>query len=159
MNPKVTPFLWFDTQAEEAANLYVSLFKNSKILNVVKSPKGAPGPEGGVMVVAFEIDGAKFTAMNGGPLFTFNESISMVITCEDQAEVDHFWDGLTANGGHPGRCGWLKDRFGLSWQVVPKQLRVLMSDPDREKAARVMAAMMRMDKIVVADLEAAASGE
>ena len=102
MIQKITPFLWFDTQAEEAVNLYVSLFKDSKILNMVRNPKGAPGPEGSIMIVAFELDGVKFTAMNGGPMFTFNESISMVITCEDQTEVDHFWNGLTANGGHHG---------------------------------------------------------
>lgn len=159
MIPKVTPFLWFDTQAEEAANLYVSLFENSKILNIVRSPKGAPGPEGGVMIVAFEIDGAKFTAMNGGPMFTFNESISMVIRCADQAEVDHFWNGLTADGGHAGQCGWLKDKFGLSWQVVPDALPKLMSDPDRTKAGRVMQAMMKMGKIIIADLQAAYNQE
>lgn len=156
MIQKITPFLWFDTQAEEAVNLYVSLFKDSKILNMVRNPKGAPGPEGSIMIVAFELDGVKFTAMNGGPMFTFNESISMVITCEDQTEVDHFWNGLTANGGHPGRCGWLKDRYGLSWQVVPHQLQTLMSDPDPIRVGRVMAAMMAMDKIDTAGLEQAA---
>ena len=154
MIPKITPFLWFDTQAEEAANFYVSLFKNSKILNVVRNPKGAPGPEGSAMIVAFELDGAKFTALNGGPIFKFNEATSFVVNCENQEEVDHFWDGLSA-GGTIGDCGWLKDKYGLSWQVVPQQLRTLMSDPDPVKTGRVMQAMMKMKKIVIADLEAA----
>ena len=155
MIPKITPFLWFDTQAEEAANLYVSLFKNSKILNIVRNPKGAPGPEGAAMIVAFELDGAKFTAINGGPVFKFNEATSFVVNCENQEEVDHFWNGLSADGGKTGDCGWLKDKFGLSWQVVPQQLRTLMSDPDPMKSGRVMQAMMKMHKIVIADLQAA----
>ena len=159
MIPKVTPFLWFDTQAEEAANLYVSLFKNSKILNIVKTPKNAPGPEGSVMIVAFELDGAKFSAINGGPIFKFNEATSFVINCENQEEVDHFWNGLSADGGKTSDCGWLKDKFGLSWQVVPQQLRTLISDPDPVKAARVMGAMMKMKKIVIADLESAYNQE
>ncbi len=155
MIPKVTPFLWFDDNAEEAANLYVSLFPNSRILNVVRTPDGMTGNESKVMIVAFELDGAKFTALNGGPIFKFNEATSFVIRCADQAEVDHFWDGLIADGGQQSQCGWLKDRFGLSWQVVPDALPRLMSDPDRVKAGRVMQAMMKMGKIIVADLEAA----
>ena len=159
MMPKITPFLWFDQNAEEAANLYVSLFPNSKILNIVRTPNGGAGPEGSVLVVAFELDGVKFSAMNGGPMFKFNESISMVIHCKDQEEVDHYWNGLIADGGHASQCGWLKDRFGLSWQVIPDALPKLMSDPDRTKAARVMGAMMKMDRIIVADLEAAYNRE
>ena len=154
--PKITPFLWYDTQAEEAANLYVSLFPNSKILNVVRTPKGGPGAEGAVLVVAFELDGVKFTAMNGGPMFTFNESISMVIHCKDQEEVDHYWNGLTENGGQESACGWLKDPYGLSWQVTPEILTKLLGDSDREKAGRVMQCMMTMQKLDVAKLQAAA---
>ncbi len=157
MNQKITPFLWYDGQAEEAANLYVSLFKNSKILNVVHSPKGAPGPEGAVMVVAFELDGVPFTALNGGSYFTFNESTSFVIHCKDQAEVDHFWEGLIADGGKPGDCGWLKDKFGLSWQVTPDILPQLIGDPDPARAGRAMQAMMTMQKIDIAAIEAAAN--
>ena len=159
MTPKITPFLWYNTEAEEAANLYVSLFKNSKIVSTVRNPKGAPGPEGSVLIVAFELDGAKFTAMNGGPMLKFNEATSFVINCENQEEVDHFWNGLSANGGATSQCGWLKDRYGLSWQVVPNALPKLMSDPDRVKAGRVMQAMMKMTKIVIADLEAAYNQE
>lgn len=153
--PKITPFLWFDNQAEEAANFYVSIFQNSKILNIVRNPAGAMGPEGEVMVAAFELDGTKFTALNGGPLFKFSEAISFVINCEDQAEVDYFWDKLSV-GGAESRCGWLRDKFGLSWQVVPSALRILLSDPDRAKAARVNQAMMQMTKIDIASLEKAA---
>ena len=153
--PKITPFLWFENQAEEASNFYVSIFKNSKILNIVRNPAGATGSEGEVMVVAFELDGTKFTALNGGPLFKFSEAISFVINCEDQAEVDYFWDKLSA-GGQAGQCGWLKDKYGLSWQVVPQTLRTLMSNPDRVKVVRVNQAMMQMTKIDIAGLEKAA---
>lgn len=155
MIPKITPFLWFDTQAEEAANLYISLFPNSKILNIVRTPKGGVGPEGSVLVVAFELDGVKFTAMNGGPLFKFNESISMVIHCNDQVEVDHYWNGLIADGGQASDCGWLKDKFGLSWQVTPEILTQYLGDADREKAGRVMQCMMTMQKLDIAKLQAA----
>ena len=155
---KITPFLWFDTQAEEAANFYVSVFKNSKILSVSRYPEGEgmPGPAGRVMVVSFEIEGETFTALNAGPHFKFSEAISFVIDCADQAEVDYFWNTLTADGGQPSQCGWLKDRFGLSWQVTPRRLMELASDPDKAKAGRVMAAMMKMTKIDIAALEAAA---
>jgi predicted 3-demethylubiquinone-9 3-methyltransferase (glyoxalase superfamily) len=142
---KISPMLWFDNQAEEAANFYVSLFPNSRIVSA------------GGMTVAFELDGVPFTGLNGGLMFKFNEAVSFVIDCEDQAEVDRYWDALLADGGSPSQCGWLKDRFGLSWQVVPKALGRLMSDPDKAKAGRVAAAMMKMIKLDVAALEAAAA--
>ena len=157
---KVHPFLWFDGQAHEAAELYCSLFRNSKILSVVRYPPGSPGGmEGKVMTVEFELDGLRYSALNGGPNFKFTEAVSFVIDCEDQAEVDHYWNGLIADGGAPSQCAWLKDRFGLSWQVVPKALPRLMSDPDPAKAQRVVQAMLKMSKIIVADLEAAYAGE
>lgn len=153
---KIHPFLWFDGQAQEAAELYVSLFPNSKILSVVRYPPGSPGGmEGKVMTVEFELSGTRFTALNGGPNFKFTEAVSFVIDCEDQAEVDRYWDGLIAGGGSASQCAWLKDRFGVSWQVVPKALPRLMSDPDPAKSGRVVQAMLKMSKIIVADLEAA----
>ena len=150
---KVTPFLWFDTQAEEAMNFYVALFRNSKVNNISR------GPDGRAFTVAFELDGQEFMALNAGPLFKFNESISMFVSCEDQTEVDYFWDKLTADGGEESMCGWLKDKYGLSWQIVPKQLGELMGDPDPEKSGRVMQAMLKMQKIVVADLQKAYDGK
>lgn len=157
---KIHPFLWFDGQAHEAAELYCSLFPNSKILSVVRYPAGSPGGMAGqVMTVEFELDGVRFSALNGGPNFKFTEAVSFVIDCEDQAEVDRYWDGLIAGGGSPSQCAWLKDRFGVSWQVVPKALPRLMSDSDPAKAQRVVQAMLKMSKIVVADLEAAYAGE
>lgn len=156
---KIHPFLWFDGQAHEAAELYCSLFPNSKILSVVRYPPGSPGGmEGQVMTVEFEVGGQRFTGLNGGPNFKFTEAVSFVIDCEDQAEVDHYWNGLIAGGGSPSQCGWLKDRYGVSWQVVPKALPRLMSDPDPAKAQRVVQAMLQMSKIIVADLEAAYAG-
>jgi len=149
---KITPFLWFDTQAEEAMNFYVSLFKNSKVLNLSR------GPDGKAFIVSFELDGQEFIALNAGPEFKFNESISMYVDCEDQAEVDYLWNALTADGGEESMCGWLKDKYGLSWQIVPKQLGELMSDPDLEKSTRVREAMLKMQKIVVADLQKAYDG-
>jgi predicted 3-demethylubiquinone-9 3-methyltransferase (glyoxalase superfamily) len=146
---KITPFLWFDTQAEEAMNFYVSLFKNSKVTNISR------GHDGRVFTVAFELDGQEFMGLNAGPQFKFNESISMFVNCEDQAEVDYFWNALTAAGGEESMCGWLKDKYGLSWQIVPKQLGELMGDPDPEKSGRVMQAMLKMQKIIVADLQKA----
>ena len=143
---KVTPFLWFDTQAEEAMNFYVSIFKNSKVLGA--SP----------VSVNFELEGQEFIAFNAGPEFKFNESISMFVNCADQAEVDYFWNKLIADGGEESRCGWLKDKYGLSWQIVPKQLGELMGDPDPEKSQRVMQAMLKMNKIIVADLKRAYEG-
>ena len=155
--PKITPFLWFDNQAEEAANFYVSVFKNSKILDVSRYGEGGPGPAGQAMVVVFELDGQKFNALNGGPHFTFSEAVSFVVDCEDQAEVDHFWTKLSA-GGQISQCGWLKDRYGLSWQIVPTALPRILSNPDPVKARRAMDAMMKMTKLDIAALEAAAVG-
>ena len=155
--PNLTPCLWFDTEGEDAAELYTSIFPNSKILDVARYGPAGPRPEGTVMTVSFELDGQQFLALNGGPNFTFNEAVSFQIPCRDQAEVDHYWEKL-GEGGEPGPCGWLKDRFGLSWQVVPNRLPELLSDPDREKAQRVMAAMLEMGKIEIAELEQAAAG-
>ena len=153
--PKISPFLWFDTQAEEAAAFYVSLFPNSKITDVIRYGPDTPGPEGGVMTVAFELDGFKVTALNGGPQFAFSPAFSFVIDCKDQAEVDRYWDAL-AQGGEPVACGWIKDRYGFSWQVVPQALRRLLEDPDPGRAQRATQAMLKMTKLDVAALEAAA---
>ncbi|MBK9778482.1 MAG: VOC family protein [Anaerolineales bacterium] len=150
---KITPFLWFDTQAEEAMNFYISIFKNSKIYNISRDPNGK------VFTVAFELEGQDYIGLNAGPAFKFNEAISMFVNCEDQAEVDYFWNALIADGGEESMCGWLKDKYGLSWQIVPKQLGELMNDPDREKSGRVMDAMLNMKKIIVADLQKAYDGE
>lgn len=150
---KITPFLWFDTQAEEAMKFYVSLFKNSKVNNVSR------GPDGKVFTVSFELDGQEFMGFNAGPQYKFNEAISMYVNCEDQAEVDYFWNALIADGGEESMCSWCKDKFGLSWQIVPKQLGDLMGDPDPEKSQRVMQAILKMKKIIVADLQKAYDGE
>jgi predicted 3-demethylubiquinone-9 3-methyltransferase (glyoxalase superfamily) len=152
---KISPFLWFDTQAEDAANLYVSLFENSEITEVTRYPEETPGPAGQVMTVNFQLDGQEFTALNGGPEFSFTEATSFVVRCTDQAEVDHFWNNLS-EGGEESQCGWLKDRFGLSWQIVPDRLRELLSDPDPERANRAMQAMLKMQKIEIKLLEDAA---
>lgn len=156
---KITPFLWFDHQAEEAANYYVSIFKHSKISSISHYSEGGAAasgqPTGSVMTVAFELNGQKFVALNGGPLFTFNEAISFVVDCEDQEEVDELWKKLT-DGGKAGPCGWLKDRFGIPWQVVPKQLDELLGSSDPEKAGRVWQAMTQMQKIDIAALQHAA---
>ena len=149
---KITPFLWFDTQAEEAARFYVSIFKNSKIGQIAR------GEGGKVMVVGFELDGLKFTALNGGPLYKFTEAISLQVDCAGQAEIDELWNRLTADGGEPGRCGWLKDRFGLSWQIVPANMGQLIGGDDPAKAGRAMQAMMGMNKLDIAALEAARAG-
>jgi predicted 3-demethylubiquinone-9 3-methyltransferase (glyoxalase superfamily) len=149
--------LWFDKQAEEAASFYVSLLPNSRIDHVNRSPADYPnGKAGDVLVVEFTLDGRPYMALNGGPNFTFDEAISMVLTTEDQAETDRYWEALLADGGQPSQCGWLKDRFGLSWQVTPKQLPKLLGDPDPARAKRAMEAMMDMVKIDVAALERAA---
>ena len=153
---KITPCLWFDTEGEDAATFYTSLFPNSKITNVSRYGKAGPRPEGSVMTVEFELDGRAFVALNGGPDFTFNEAISFQVSCEDQEEVDKYWSELSA-GGEEGPCGWLKDRFGLSWQIIPKRLPELLGDPDREKSQRVMAAMLQMRKIEIDELERAAA--
>ena len=159
---KITPFLWFDKNAEEAVNLYTSIFKNSKITTLTRyeaeGAKAAHMPEGTVMTVAFQLDGQNFTAMNAGPIFKFTEAISFVVNCETQEEVDHFWNKLTADGGTESQCGWLKDKFGLSWQITPKQLIELISSKDAAKAKRAMQAMLQMKKIVIADLETAVAG-
>jgi predicted 3-demethylubiquinone-9 3-methyltransferase (glyoxalase superfamily) len=154
--PKPTPWLWFDTEGEEAATFYTSVFPNSKIADVAHYGSAGPRPEGSVLTVAFEFDGQEFVALNGGPEFTFNESVSFLVECESQDEVDRYWSELSA-GGEEGPCGWLKDRFGLSWQVVPMRLNELLADPDREKSQRVMSAMLEMKKIDVAALERAAA--
>jgi predicted 3-demethylubiquinone-9 3-methyltransferase (glyoxalase superfamily) len=159
-NPKTYPCLWFDGEAEEAANFYTSLLPDSRIEKVWKTPADTPsGPAGSVLTVDFTLAGQHYQGLNGGDDFKFTEAISIVIECDDQAEVDRLWDALTANGGEPGPCGWLKDRFGLSWQVTPKRLNELVSDPDPERARRAMEAMLAMGKIEIAALERAADGE
>ena len=157
--PKITPFLWFDTQAEEAMNFYVSIFENSRIINLSYYGEGAPRPAGTVMVATFELNGQEFMALNGGPEFQFNESVSFYVHCETQEEVDELWDKLSTNGGEEGPCGWLKDKYGLSWQIVPNILEKLLQDPDPKKAQRVMEAMLKMKKINIADLKLAYKGE
>ena len=156
---KITTFLWFDNQAEEAANFYVSVFKNSKILSVTRYGDTGPGPKGSVMVASFELDGQKFNALNGGPIFKFTEAISLVVNCESQAEVDHFWEKLTADGGQEVQCGWLKDKYGLSWQIVPTILVELLQDQDPDKTQRVMKAMMKMVKMDIETLKRASAGD
>ena len=151
---KITPFLWFNDQAEEAMNFYVSIFKNSKVGRVTRYPKGSPGPEGKVMSVTFQLEGQEFMGLNGGPMFKFSEAISLFVDCETQEEVDELWARLSA-GGEPGRCGWLKDKYGLSWQIIPKALMKLMQDPDPQKSQRVMQAMLTMSKIEVKALQLA----
>ncbi|MPZ99138.1 MAG: VOC family protein [Dehalococcoidia bacterium] len=146
---RITPFLWFDTQAEEAMNFYVSLFEDSEILST------SPGPDGRIMTGTFRLAGLDLMALNGGPQFPFTEAISLFVSCETQSEVDRLWDALLADGGEPSRCGWLKDRFGLSWQIIPDDLGRLLGDPDRERAGRVMQAMLGMSKIEVSGLRAA----
>ena len=144
---KITPFLWFDTQAEQAMNYYVSIFKNSKV--IVASPQ----------MVQFELDGQEFIGLNAGPQFKFNEAVSFFVNCENQKEVDEYWNKLVGDGGEESMCGWCKDKFGLWWQIVPKQLGELMGDPDQAKAQRVVQAMLKMQKIIVADLEKAYNGK
>jgi predicted 3-demethylubiquinone-9 3-methyltransferase (glyoxalase superfamily) len=153
---EITPCLWFDTEGEEAAKLYTSVFPNSKILDISRYGSAGPREEGMVMTVSFELGGQEFLALNGGPEFTFNEAISFQVSCKDQDEVDTFWSKLS-EGGEEGPCGWLKDKFGVSWQIVPTVLPELLADPDREKSQRVMAAMLKMKKIDIAELERAAA--
>ena len=155
---KITTFLWFNDDAEEAMNLYVSIFKNSKIGRVSRYPAGAPGEQGKVMTANFTLEGQEFMALNGGPQFPFTEAISLFVSCENQAEVDDLWAKLTANGGAESQCGWLQDRFGLSWQIIPTALMRLVGDPDPARSQRAMQAMLQMKKIDVAGLEAAADG-
>jgi predicted 3-demethylubiquinone-9 3-methyltransferase (glyoxalase superfamily) len=158
MSQKITPSLWFDMNAEEAANFYVDLFDDARILDVTRYPEGTPGPAGEVMTVEWELNGQKFVGINGGPQFQFSEAVSFMISCKDQDEVDYFWDRLTADGGKEGQCGWLTDRFGLAWQVVPEGMDEVFNDPDPAKAERSMAAMLKMKKLDIAELRAAAEG-
>jgi predicted 3-demethylubiquinone-9 3-methyltransferase (glyoxalase superfamily) len=152
--PKITPFLWFDNQAEEAARFYTSILPNSRIVSTTRYGEGAPMPKGGVMTVVFELDGQRFIALNGGPLFKFNESVSFTVDCKTQQEVDEYWGKLTA-GGQESQCGWLKDKYGLSWQIVPTVLGELLSDPDPQKAKRAMQAMLKMKKLDISALKRA----
>jgi len=154
---KITPFLWFDHQAEAAAQFYTSIFKNSKILHVSRYGDAGPGPKGSVMVVNFQLAGQEFTALNGGPRFTFSEAFSFVVNCENQNEIDEYWSKLTADGGQESMCGWLKDKFGFSWQIVPTELGKLMSAKDPQTASRVMEALLKMRKLDIAKLKAAAA--
>ncbi len=151
---KITPFLWFDGKAEEAMNFYISIFKNSKIVSVTRYGETGPGPKGTVMTAKFELDGQEFVALNGGPQFTFTEAISFVVNCETQQEVDELWEKLS-EGGEKSRCGWLKDKYGLSWQVVPTVLVEMLQDKDAKKSNRVMQAMLQMDKIDIETLRRA----
>jgi predicted 3-demethylubiquinone-9 3-methyltransferase (glyoxalase superfamily) len=153
----ITPFLWFDTQAEDAANFYTSIFPNSRISAVSRYPAGGPRPEGLVMTVAFELGGQRFLALNGGPQFSFDEAVSFAVSCASQDEIDYYWERLT-DGGQEGDCGWLKDRFGLSWQVVPAQMGELMTNSDPEASRRAMEAMLQMHKLDIAALRQAAEG-
>jgi len=156
--PRITTFLTYDAHAEEAAELYVSIFPNSAILDVVRYGDAGPGPAGSAMTVQFTLDGQEYVALNGGPHFTFSEGISLSVECATQEEIDHYWEKLSA-GGEQGPCGWLKDRFGVSWQVNPKILVDMLRDPDPEKSGRAMNAMMGMKKIDIAELERAYAGE
>jgi predicted 3-demethylubiquinone-9 3-methyltransferase (glyoxalase superfamily) len=157
MQQKITPNLWFDTEAEDAANFYVSVFKDARIVNVSRYTEAGPRPAGTVMTVDFELNGQRFTGINGGPEFKFDEAVSFLITCEDQDEVDYYWEKL-GEGGQEGPCGWVKDRYGLSWQVVPKGMEELFASEDPERASRAMAAMLKMGKLDIAALRAAADG-
>jgi predicted 3-demethylubiquinone-9 3-methyltransferase (glyoxalase superfamily) len=155
---KIKPFLWFDGDAEDAAKLYCSIFPNSKIVSISHYGDAGPGEKNSVMGVTFELDGQEFIGLNGGPQFQFSEAISFFVECKNQEEVDEYWDKLLAGGGQPSQCGWLKDRFGLSWQIVPSALGEMLGDPDREKASRVMEAMMKMVKIEIPELQRAYNG-
>lgn len=155
---KITTFLWFDDNAQEAANFYVSVFKNSRILETTHYGEAGPGPKGTVMTVSFELDGQQFTALNGGPHFKFTEAISLVVHCQSQEEVDYYWNRLTADGGQESQCGWLKDKYGLSWQITPDVLLKYLTDSDMAKSQRVFQAMLQMKKIDIDDLEQAAKG-
>ena len=157
MQQQITPSLWFDTEAEEAAAFYTSVFPNSRVLNVARYTEAGPRPAGSVMTVEFELNGNRFIAINGGPQFKFDEAVSFTITCDDQEELDHYWERLS-DGGEEGPCGWLKDKFGLSWQVVPAGMEEVFGDPDPERARRAMEAMFRMRKLDIAALRRAAEG-
>jgi len=155
---KITPFLWYDNNAEDAVNFYLSVFKNSKMISTSRYGEAGPGPVGSLMTALFELDGLQFIALNGGPLFKFNESVSMVVSCDTQDEIDYYWEKLSA-GGEKSRCGWLKDKFGLSWQVTPSNMGELMSGKDPEKSKRAMIAMMQMDKLDIQKLKDAYDGK
>jgi predicted 3-demethylubiquinone-9 3-methyltransferase (glyoxalase superfamily) len=157
MQQRIRPNLWFDTEAEEAAEFYVSIFDNSRVVNVTRYTDAGPREAGMVMTVEFELDGQRFVGINGGPEFTFDEAMSLEIVCEDQEEVDYYWERLT-DGGEESQCGWLKDRYGVSWQVVPKGMDEVFSDPDPERAKRAMEAMLKMRKLDIGALRAAADG-
>lgn len=156
---KITPYLWFNNNAEEAINFYMSIFKNAKILNVSRYPEGGPAPAGMLLTATFQLEGQEFLALNGGPQYQFTEAVSFLVNCETQAEVDDLWAKLTADGGEEGPCGWLKDKFGLSWQIIPTILGTLLSDPDPAKAQRAMQAMLQMKKIDIAGLKRAYDGQ
>ena len=155
---KITPFLWFNDNAEEAAELYTSVFRNSKIVAITRYGETGPGPKGSVMTVKFQLEGQEFVALNGGPMFKFTEAISFVVNCETQEEIDRFWEKLS-EGGETSRCGWLKDQFGLSWQIVPADFEKLVEAENSERTERVMAAMMKMEKLDIAELQRAYDGE
>jgi predicted 3-demethylubiquinone-9 3-methyltransferase (glyoxalase superfamily) len=157
MQHRITPNMWFDTEAEEAAEFYISIFKNSRIVHVAHYTEAGPRPAGMVMTVEFELDGLRFVGINGGPEFTFSEAVSFLVNCEDQDEIDYYWERLS-EGGQEGPCGWLKDKFGLSWQVAPTGMDELFSDPDPARATRAMEAMLKMGKLDIAALRAAADG-
>jgi predicted 3-demethylubiquinone-9 3-methyltransferase (glyoxalase superfamily) len=152
---KITPFLWFDSQAEDAAKFYCSIFKNARLGKVARYPEGSPGPAGSVMTVEFQIEGQDYIALNGGPHFKFTEAVSFVVNCQDQQEVDYYWDKLIADGGKPSQCGWLKDKYGLSWQIVPTAMNRLFASHDKAASQRAMQAMLGMVKLDVGKLEAA----
>lgn len=156
--PRFVTNLWFDDRAEEAAEFYCSVFPNSEITDVLRYTDAGPGPAGTVVTVDFSLDGTPFTGINGGPMFSFDEAVSVMIPCEDQAEVDHYWSALLAGGGQESQCGWLKDKFGFSWQVVPKDLQELLGDRDVERAGRATKAMLQMKKLDIAAIRAAADG-
>jgi predicted 3-demethylubiquinone-9 3-methyltransferase (glyoxalase superfamily) len=156
--PRITPNLWFDTEAEEAAKFYCSVFPNSEITTVSYYTEAGPGPAGEVLTVTFLLDGQEYTGINGGPEFEFSEAVSLEVKCADQAEVDYYWERLKADGGEESMCGWLRDKYGLSWQVVPAELYDLITDPDKERVNRAMKAMLQMRKIDIAAIKAAADG-
>jgi predicted 3-demethylubiquinone-9 3-methyltransferase (glyoxalase superfamily) len=155
---KIVPFLWFDNNLEDAIKFYTSIFKDSEIKSITYNTKSAPGPEGAVLAASFILNGQEFACLNGGPAFKFNESVSFYVKCDTQYEIDYYWSKLTEDGGKESACGWLKDKFGLSWQITPPILPQYLADPDREKADRVMQAMMKMGKIIIKDIEDAYKG-
>jgi len=155
---KIVPFLWFDNNLEDAIKFYTSVFKDSEIKSITYNTKSAPGPEGAALAASFILNGQEFACLNGGPAFKFNESVSFYVKCDTQDEIDYYWNKLTEDGGTESACGWLKDKFGLSWQITPPILPQYLTDPDREKADRVMQAMMKMGKIVIKDIEDAYNG-